>query len=153
MDFECLLDLCWLSASLIHRLVFHFVVKPYIRRSLSFLPKLYIRGGRQGQAFALLKLQRKSHHQPPSFCAWTTLYCSPSGQCWLMPQLYAGLHSPWERRQRETESEWRRMESMNLQRKHNWDTKLGLTCTSWTADWTLWHRYNFFLVFLGYFWN
>lgn len=64
-----------------------------------------IRGRRQGQAFPLLKLHRKSHHQPPSFSTWTTLYCSPSGQCLLVPQPWAGLHSQWELEERLKETE------------------------------------------------
>lgn len=96
----------------------------------------FTEGRRQGRAFPLPEQLQGNHTIGlPLFSTWTTLHCSPSGRCSLVPQLYAGgPRSQWEQRQRETESERRRMESMNLWEKHNWDIKPGLTCTSWTAD-------------------
>lgn len=110
-----------------------------------------IRGGRQGQAFPPLKLQRKLHHQPPSFWVWTTLHCSLSGTVFACA--IAVRRPSFSMRARtdadqESESERGRMEGMNLQRGHNWDAEPGLTCTSWTTDWTHWHRQDIFFLLL-----
>lgn len=133
------LSTCWLPANLVHHLLFqlwrNFILGGVFLFYLNFR---WHQRRKAGPSLPLLKLQRKSHHQPPSFRIWTTLYCSPSGQCLLVPWLYAGLHSQWEQRQRETETEVRRMESMKLHRKDNWD--LAATCTSWTTDETRWQR-------------
>lgn len=69
----------WLLANGIHHF-FSFAVKT------SIIWAHDIRGGRQGQALYRSSCTRgkKSHHQPPSFCAWTTLQCSPPVDwvCW-----------------------------------------------------------------------
>lgn len=68
--FACAFTSNWLTAKCIH----HFVVKLYIRRSL--LPKLT--SEEEGRAKASTQTtggKKKSHHQPLSFCIWTTLQC------------------------------------------------------------------------------
>lgn len=75
----------------------------------------------------LLKLQRKLHHQPPSFRAWTTLYCSvlvdlkkkrKSLFFFFLPLLHADIHSEWRQRQsgyREREEESRTSSQLRRQ--------------------------------------
>lgn len=65
----------------------------FISGETLYLPKLCSTSEEEGRAEPSLcsNYREKSHHQPPSLCIWTTLYCSPSGRRLLVPQLRAGL--------------------------------------------------------------
>lgn len=132
-----------LPAGLIQRLVFH------LWWNLIFLPKLYMTSEEEGRAKPSLSSNYTENHiislpLSPHGLPSTVLLVDSVCLCHSREQACI-LNESWRRDWRRLR-ERRRMESMNLQRKHNWDTKLSLACTSWSADWAHWLvRYFFHL--------
>lgn len=126
--------------------------------NFDFLPKLYVTSEEEGRA----KPSHCSNHREkiaPSASLFLGMdhppLFSPGGRRLLVQAFILNESKDRERH----ESERRRMESMNLYRNHNWDTKLCLTCTSWTTEWSLWHRWDFYFSFFlrrgqsGFLWH
>lgn len=134
IDFECksLNRSFWLPASLIQRFVFH------LWWNLIYLPKLYMTSEEEGRAklslssnyrdYQIISLPLSAYRLPSTVLLVDRVCLFQSCEQACIPN--ESIRKDWRGL-----SERRRMKSMNLHRKHNWDT-LGLTCISWSVDLT-----------------
>lgn len=139
IDFECFNHSCWLIASLF---CFSCMVKPYIRRSLPFLHKLYMTSEEEGRAKPSLCLNYRENHtislpfsvyEPPS----TVLLVDSVCLCHSSMQACILNESKDRGRLRVRGGEWRVWTCReNTTETPSW----VLPETSLTADSARWHR-------------